>query len=49
MQTAAEVFQMVFSHMASDERQKLYSLMKNSLYPNHEEPFEAIIQELRDA
>lgn len=49
MRTAEEVFQMVISYMPSDERDKLYALIHNYLYPNSEVPFETVIQELRDA
>lgn len=49
MRTADEVFKAVFSCMPSDEREKLYALIRNSLYPNSDVPLETIIQELRDA
>lgn len=49
MRTAEEVFVTDFSCMPSDERQKLYALIRNSLYPNSEVPFDITVQELRDA
>lgn len=48
MRTAEDVFKTIFSAMPSDEREKLYALIRKSLYPNSEVPFVVIIHEPRD-